>query len=291
MNIAINTLAYKSETVITVEKIINIFIEQGGQILIHEDFYKYINQKIELSGSISEFSSTNDLKDVDVMISIGGDGTLLNTVYYVEDLNIPILGINMGRLGFLATSTVDIMDRVLKNILDNEYVVEERTLIKLESDSDLFDGKNFALNDFTVLKRDISSMIVVHTYIDGKFLNSYWADGILVSTPTGSTAYSLSCGGPVVMPESNNFVIAPVCPHNLNVRPVIVPDNSEISFEIEGRSNVFNVSLDSRSRVVEQGIKLKISKADFTVKIIVPDEYNYLSTLRKKLSWGNDIRN
>ena len=291
MNIAINTLTYNPSTANVVERIITVLNGEVNQILVHEDFYKFINQSIDLPDNISEFSESKDLLNINVMISIGGDGTLLNSVYYVENMDIPILGINMGKLGFLATSTVDIMDKVLMDVLKGNYKVEERTLIKLESDSELFGDKSFALNDFTVLKRDISSMIVVHTYIDGEFLNSYWADGVLVSTPTGSTAYSLSCGGPVVMPGSNNFVIAPVCPHNLNVRPVIVSDESEISFEIEGRSNVFNVSLDSRSRVVEQGIKLKISKADFSVKIIIPEEYNYLSTLRKKLFWGNDIRN
>jgi NAD+ kinase len=203
------------------------------------------------------------------------------------------LGINTGRLGFLATTTQSMIDAAAQALADGTYEIEKRLLVRLETavDVDVFDGLNFALNEFTVLKQDTSSMITVHAYLNGEFLNSYWADGLIIATPTGSTGYSLSCGGPVVVPQSKNLIITPVSPHNLNVRPLVVADDSVITLEVEGRSNYFLVSLDSRSATVEAGLRLTIRKEDFKARLIKLDGSSFVNTLRKKLNWGLDARN
>lgn len=237
------------------------------------------------------FSGPDELQDVRFMVSVGGDGTLLNSLTYVRDRQIPILGVNAGRLGFLAPILPDKLRPALEAVLNGYYRIEERSMLKLESDADLFKGMDFALNEFTILKRDSSSMIVVKTYLDGEYLNTYWSDGLIVATPTGSTGYSLSVGGPVVMPDSQSFIISPVCPHNLNVRPLIVSDRSVISFEVESRSRHFLVSLDSRSRPVDASIQLAVRKCPFPARLIRLAADNYLTTLRTKLNWGFDTRN
>jgi NAD+ kinase len=215
----------------------------------------------------------------------------LETLTFVREKKIPILGINTGRLGFLATTPTNKIKEAVNALFNGFYTLDERSLIQLESNEDIFNGINFGLNEFTILKRDTSSMIVVRTYIDGEYLNAYWADGLIIATPTGSTGYSLSVGGPVVIPHSKNFIISPVSPHNLNVRPLIVSDNSVISFEIEGRSKNFLVSLDSRSRKVDASIQLAIKKCDFTINLVKLHGENFLNTLRFKLNWGFDTRN
>lgn len=235
--------------------------------------------------------SSNDVRSLDIMITLGGDGTLLEAVTQIGSLGTPILGVNLGRLGFLATTSQEDFDQAIDQVENENYSYDERTLLKLDADPPLFNGLNFALNDVAILKKDTSSMITVHAYINDDFLNSYWADGIIVSTPTGSTGYSISCGGPVVVPGSNNFVITPVSPHNLTVRPMIVPDNSMLSFSIEGRSKNFLVALDSRYETVDENVKLRVSKADFTAKLIKLEGNNYYKTLRQKLNWGFDVRN
>lgn len=237
------------------------------------------------------FERPDSLAGTHFVLSLGGDGTLLEAVTYVGSLQIPILGINMGRLGFLATVPQERVADALDALVRGHYTLDDRSLIRVEADRPLFDGVPFGLNEFSILKRDSSAMIVVHTYIDGEFLNSYWADGLIVSTPTGSTGYSLSCGGPVLLPHTTNFVIAPVCPHNLNVRPLIVPDRSVISFEIEGRANNFLVSLDSRSQPVDATIQLAVSRERFVARLVKVHQANFLSTLRTKLNWGLDERN
>ncbi len=202
-----------------------------------------------------------------------------------------MLGINIGRLGFLATISQEEAEESLEKIFRGEYTLDKRALLRLESSKKLFGKLNFALNDFTLVKKDSSSMITVFTYIDGELLNAYWADGIIVSTPTGSTGYALSCGGPLVFPRSGNFVITPVSPHNLTVRPIVVSDNSEFSFRVEGRSKKFLISLDSRVAVVDPSIKLKVVKEKFKVNLILLEGQHYFKTLRQKLNWGLDIRN
>lgn len=259
----------------------------------------YVSSKFESHLKLSEFrrfkwttfESNNIPRDLDVLISIGGDGTLLESVSYIGPLEIPILGINTGRLGFLATISRDETEKALGQLLAGAYTLDKRSMLRLESSKNVFGSLDFALNDFTVVKKDISSMITIHTFIDGEFLNSYWADGLIVATPTGSTGYSLSCGGPLIFPRSGNFVITAVSPHNLTVRPIVVPDSAQISFRVEGRSKKFLVSLDSRMATVDSNVELKVIKAGFYANLIQLEGHSYFKTLRQKLNWGLDVRN
>lgn len=276
---------------------INILFEEfkssNIEVLIEKNFYGYLLQNSIITGEYITFSSTQSrcLTNLDYFFSIGGDGTLLETVTYVKERNIPIIGINAGRLGFLATIPLDSIKNTLTSLFTEKYRLDERILVKLTTKEQLFKGLNFGLNEFAITKRDTSSMIIIHTYIDDLFLNSYWADGLIVSTPTGSTGYSLSCGGPLVMPNTNNFIISPINPHNLNVRPMIIPDTSKIHFQVEGRSDNFLVSLDSRSKIVTSETEMIVSKADFKIQLIELSDVNYFNTLRSKLNWGLDSRN
>ncbi|SDK67594.1 NAD+ kinase [Catalinimonas alkaloidigena] len=290
MKIAIHGRDFKSVYIPSVQLIFNKLQKYGTELLLNQGYASILQKNGIETGPHHLFNTRHEL-DADLVISLGGDGTLLETVTYVAEKETPILGINIGRLGFLATTSNDQIDSALAQVMEGYYEHDCRTLVRLESDCNLFQGLNFGLNEFTILKRDTSSMIVVHTYIDGEYLNSYWADGLIVATPTGSTGYSLSCGGPVVLPDSKNFIISPVSPHNLNVRPMVVSDTSVISFEIEGRSNNFLVSLDSRSETVDAGVQLAVRKEDFQVKLVKLNGYNFLNTLRSKLNWGYDIRN
>lgn len=229
--------------------------------------------------------------DIECLISLGGDGTILDTVTFVRDSNIPILGINFGRLGFLASIGKEELTGAVDALISRTYHIDKRTLIHLDANIPLFNDAPFALNEFAIHKRDISSMIKIHTYLNGEFLNSYWADGLIVSTPTGSTGYNMSCNGPIVFPESNSFVITPVAPHNLNVRPIVVPDGNIISFEVEGRSEDFICTMDARREIVTKDVQLAVKKEDFTISLVRLNENNFLSTLRTKLTWGLDKRN
>jgi NAD+ kinase len=225
------------------------------------------------------------------MFTLGGDGTILEAVTQIGEKEIPIIGINMGRLGFLATIGLDQIGFAIDQILAKKYTVARRALLRLDNGYDLFDGKPFALNDFSIVKKDTSSMIVVKAYVDNAFLNSYWADGLIVSTPTGSTGYSLSCGGPLVMPHSNNFIITPISPHNLNVRPMVIDDKSTMSFTIGARGDNVMVSLDSRSVTIPTTTELTVRKEDFSACLVKFEDYHPFDTLRQKLYWGQDIRN
>jgi len=227
----------------------------------------------------------------DFILSLGGDGTILEAITHFGPAQIPILGINLGRLGYLASTSIDNLEGAIHSMLSGKYEIDERALLHLETEGDIFNNLNFALNDFTIIKSDSSSMIAVKTYVDDQFLNTYWADGIIVATPTGSTGYSLSCGGPIVVPQSNNFIITPVAPHNLTIRPLVISLNSEIKFEIGGRSKTVLVSLDSRSTTIPKGSVIKIRKEKFSVKLVKINGSSNFETLRKKLSWGLDTRN
>lgn len=229
--------------------------------------------------------------DFDFVFSLGGDGTILNAVTLVQEAEIPICGINLGRLGFMATIEKTRIEDAIDKLLSKEYRVEPRSMLSLDSNKSLFKGLHFALNDFTLHKRDTSSMMIIHTYINGDFINSYWADGLVVSTPTGSTGYSLSCGGPIVFPSSSNFVITPVAPHNLNVRPLVVSDDSKIEFHIEGRSKNYMCTLDGRSEKVTSKVELRVQKNHFVANIVLLDDITFINTIRKKLNWGLDSRN
>lgn len=260
--------------------------------VIFQDFFNQFYSTIDFGDKYSTFNSPEDLiEDIDCIISLGGDGTLLDTVTFVRDTGIPVLGINYGRLGFLASIGKDELHTAVEALVKRTYMLDKRTLLHLDANMPLFDKTPYALNELTIHKKDTSPMIKIHTYLNGEFLNTYWADGLIVSTPTGSTGYSLSCNGPVVFPESASFVITPVSPHNLNIRPIIVPDDNIISFEIEGRTDGFLCTLDSRREIVDKDVQLAVKKESFGINLIRLNENNFLQTLRTKLSWGLDKRN
>jgi len=264
----------------------------GVEPVFYQDFFNQFYSAIDIKAKYSTFNSSEDLDDsIDCMMSLGGDGTLLDTVTLVKDSGIPVVGINYGRLGFLANIGKEDLHTAVEALINRTYVLDKRTLIHLDANIPLFGDVPYALNEFTLHKRDSSPMIKIHTYLNGEFLNTYWADGLIVATPTGSTGYSLSCNGPVVFPESGSFVITPVSPHNLNIRPIVVPDNNIISFEVEGRTDGFLCALDSRRELVGKEIQLAVRKERFGINLIRLNENNFLQTLRNKLSWGLDKRN
>ena len=275
------------------------FIEQILERLARENVDVHVSSRFQKNLRLAQFKKFrfktyepgDSLRKMDLFFSLGGDGTLLESVTHVGKTGVPIFGINTGRLGFLATIGREEIDEAMDLIFRKDYDIDERVLLSLHSDRDLFGGFRYALNDFTLVRKYSSSMITVHTFVDGEFLNSYWADGIIVATPTGSTGYSLSCGGPLVFPGSECFVVTPVSPHNLTVRPIVVPDDSEITFRVEGRSKKFIVSLDSRMETVDETAKLMVKKANIRINLVQLRGQHYFKTLRHKLNWGLDARN
>jgi len=261
-------------------------------IVIYQDFYERLQAHIEFPEPPRLFNGYEDLNRLtNFMISLGGDGTMLDAVCFVGDTGIPILGINLGRLGFLADVPENEVDLAIQALVRGSYTIDKRSLIHLDASVPLFGKSPFGLNEFTLHRKDSSQMIKIHTYLNGEFLNTYWADGLIVSTPTGSTGYSLSCSGPVVFPQAASFVITPVAPHNLNIRPIVVPDDNVISFEVEGRVDHFLCTLDSRMETIDKDIQLAVKKEGFSISLVRLDEHNFLKTIRKKLYWGVDSRN
>lgn len=280
----------------TQQKDVQLFFDEldREQIIpvVFEPYLKDINPYISLPSSTQTFSTTEDLNDeIDFFISLGGDGTLLDTVTLIRNKRIPVAGINFGRLGFLAGIGREEMSTAIKALARRSYIIDRRTLIHLDSNVPLFNDVPYALNEFAIHKRDTAPMVKIHTYLNGELLNTYWADGLILATPTGSTGYSLSLGGPVVFPESSSFVLTPIAPHNLNVRPIIIPDNTIISFEIESRSDDIICSLDSRREIVDKHVLLAVRKENFMMNLVRLNENNFLQTIRDKLSWGLDKRN
>lgn len=260
--------------------------------VVYEPLFASLKPYINLSDYTPTFTSGEDLdKDVEFIIGLGGDGTILDTVTLVKDKPISIMGINFGRLGFFASIGRDNLSLAIKALALRTYISEKRTLIHVDADMPLFDNIPFGLNEFAIHKRDMASMLKIHTYINGEFLNTYWADGLIVCTPTGSTGYSLSCGGPIVFPDSENFSITPVAPHHLNVRSLVINDNSIISFEIESRSDEIICALDSRKEVISKNVSLAVRKEKFTINLLRLSENNFLHTIQTKLIWGLDRRN
>lgn len=256
-------------------------------------FEPFLQTLIKLNNDVSGYSTFSDFKEIsgsNFVFSIGGDGTILEAVTFIRNSAIPIMGINTGRLGFLSSIGLDELDQALNNLENNTYILDERSLLQLDTNINLFGDINFALNEFTVHKKDTSSMVIVHAFLDGKFLNSYWADGLIISTATGSTAYSLSCGGPILLPNNENFVIVPVAPHNLNVRPFVISGDSKLTLQVEGRSDAYLVSMDSRSETIQSNVELHISRCSFKLNLVRMPNHSYLDTLRTKLNWGMDIR-
>ncbi|MFN5681711.1 MAG: NAD kinase [Bacteroidota bacterium] len=264
---------------------------RGHEIWLPPSLEDHVHMNIESGMQVRVFDHfvKGDVL-ADVLICVGGDGTILDTLSIVRDTGVPILALNTGRLGFFADVQLENFQHALDDIEKGNYSIEQRSLLQLDSSHPLFDY-NFALNDFVIHKKETSSMIVVHTYLNGEFLNSYWSDGLIISTPTGSTGYSLSCGGPIIFPKSDSFVITPIAPHNLNVRPVVVSDDVVISFEIEGRASSYLASMDARSQSISGEVNMAIRKSDHKLNLMRLSNIHFLDTLRSKLHWGFDRRN
>ncbi|MBY0541842.1 MAG: NAD kinase [Sphingobacteriaceae bacterium] len=292
MKIAIYGRDFNDTVLPFVQEVFDALALHKIEIAVYLKLYNYIKNKVELPSNIITFSSHNELlNQTDVLLSLGGDGTLLDTLSLVRDSQIPVIGINFGRLGFLASINKNEIKEAIEALVHGEYSLDKRGILSLESQNDLFGDESFALNDMTIHRRDNSAMMIIHAFMNGEFINSYWADGLIIATPTGSTAYSLSCGGPIILPNAQNFVITPIAPHNLNVRPIIIPDDVKLTFEIEARSTKFLLSCDSRTVTVDRSVKIGIKKADFNINLIRLNNESYLTTLRNKLLWGIDTRN
>ncbi len=293
MQVAVFSKKFKKKDIPYIQELFDVLYEQKIIAFVYVEFYEQLKGIIDFRREVGVFENHLDfsVKKIDFFITMGGDGTILDAVTLIQDSEVPILGINLGRLGFLASIEKKRIRDAINGLVKGMYTIHDRTMLYLESNFPLFNGQPFALNDFTLLKRDTSSMITVHTYINGAYLNSYWADGLIIATPTGSTAYSLSCGGPIIFPGSGNFVVTPVAPHNLNVRPIVIPDDSVLSFEIEGRTENYLATLDSRFDVVTVKHQLAIRKNDFPAKVVQLNDVRFMETLHKKLAWGKDARN
>jgi len=267
--------------------------KHGAELLIGKDYFAELSKQFQIKGKIKQLDDYNQIRGAaDFMISIGGDGTILETIAFVRNSGVPIVGINTGRLGFLAGVTVErAAESVVENLFAKKYALDKRTLLRLDTERNLFGDVNFAMNELTVQRKDSSAMMSIHCWVNGQFLNSYWADGLIIATPTGSTAYSLSCGGPVMIPDAKSFVITPLSPHNLNVRPIIVPEDSEIVLKVEGRSVQYMASLDSRMQPFGEGEELRIRKGDFKISLVRFDNQHFFDVIREKLMWGVDARN
>jgi NAD+ kinase len=275
-----------------IQHLIHKLEQENVSICIENQFFDFLEEIITFKKPVSSFDNYEELKErADVLLSIGGDGTLLNTITLVRDSGIPVLGINTGRLGFISSISTDQIDSAINQLLKGNYDIQERTLLQLESENDLFGETNIALNEVTILKKDTSAMIQIHAYLDDVYLNSYWADGLIISTPTGSTGYSLSCGGPIILPGTDNFIISPIAAHNLNVRPLVISDKNVIRLKVDEREELALVALDSRSRAIDPSLTLTIRKADFKIRLIRLEDQSFVSTMREKLMWGKDKRN
>jgi len=292
MRIAIYSRGIENNQHQDVIRLMDELAQEGIEPVFYQDFFNQFYSAIDIRHKYSTFNSPEDLDEsIDCLMSLGGDGTLLDTVTLVTDKGTPVLGINYGRLGFLANIGREDLHMAIQALVNRTFVLDRRTLIHLDANIPLFGKCPYGLNEFSLHKKDTSPMIKIHTYLNGEFLNTYWADGLIVATPTGSTGYSLSCNGPVVFPDSGSFVITPVSPHNLNIRPIVVPDTNIISFEVEGRTDGFLCTLDSRREIVTKEIQIAVKKEKFGVNLIRMNENNFLQTLRSKLSWGLDKRN
>lgn len=290
MTIAVYARSTKDNHADYIRQIHEHLTREGVDLIIHEPYYRFL-KSTGFDLTINTFSSSEELiAKAFFVISLGGDGTLLETIAFIKKSGIPILGVNTGRLGFLATVNKNDLEKALLQLLMEKFTLDKRELIEISGCTDHFNGINYALNEFTIHKKDSGTMIHVDTYVDGVFLNSYYADGLIVSTPTGSTAYSLSCGGPIMMPDSDNFIITPIAPHNLTVRPIVISNNREISFGVKSRSDTCIISLDSRNTEIPIQTDIRIKKAGFRVNLINLEGQHFFSTLRNKMMWGLDQR-
>lgn len=276
----------------SMSRLLEILHLHDTEVIVYRPFLDFLKKETGINpGKVNTFSSCKELAGVDFFMSIGGDGTFLEAITFVRDSGIPMVGINSGRLGFLADIAQSDLEFSMEQLFAGKFILQPRSLIKMENESGLFSDFPYALNEFTVYKQDSSQMITVHVEVGGDLLNTYWADGLIVATPTGSTAYSLSVGGPIITPGSSNFVIAPIAPHNLAIRPVVISDQEVVSLWVEGRGGRYMASLDSRSTAFDAGMVWKIRKADFIINVLKFGNQSFYETLRKKLLWGADKRN
>jgi NAD+ kinase len=294
MKIGIYGQFYHKNSETYIQLILDTLLQNNVDIVIEKNFLNIINQHHDITRNFSEFNTFTQLDaSYDLFFSIGGDGTILKSVTYVQDLGIPIVGINTGRLGFLATIQKEKIAGSIGQILDNQYTISERSLLTLttEPTNSEITRLNFALNEVAINRKNTTSMIKVETMINDKYLTSYWSDGLVVSTPTGSTGYSLSCGGPVIDPRTNSIVLTPIAPHNLSARPLVIPDSSTLTLKVSGREKNYLVSMDSRIATLDNDTILTIKKAPFTIKLVQLVNDSFVKTLREKLLWGEDKRN
>lgn len=289
MKVGVFGSEYQIEKQNQIKRLFEKLISLESIIYVDAAFYTFLSDVLNYEPHVAGLL-TDDNFDLDVALSVGGDGTFLRTAARVNRQNIPILGINTGRLGFLADVGGNDIEDTLDELFKNYYKIEERTLLRLHTEERAFHGYNYALNEIAILKRDTSSMITIHTFLNDEYLASYQADGLLIATPTGSTAYSMSVNGPIIIPQSKNIVLSPVAPHTLNVRPLVIPDTYTITLGVESRNKSFLISLDGRSEVFPAGIQLKVTKADYTAKVIKRYNHTFYQTLREKLMWGADVR-
>ena len=265
---------------------------KGAKYSVYEPFAKFLQNRIGLSNQITTYSKEAfNASEFEIMLSIGGDGTMLDTTTFIKNSKLPILGLNTGRLGFLSSINLEHMEEAIDQILKGAYMIDTRSVLKAVTEENHFGNENFALNELTIHKKDTQSMIAVQVYVDGKYLNTYWSDGLIIATPTGSTAYSLSCGGPIILPSSANFIITPVATHNLTVRPVLISDQSVITLKMDGRNSNFLMSMDSRSTTINEDCVITVMKNDFEITLVRLKSHSFLKTLRHKLHWGYDRRN
>lgn len=292
MNIALHARRINKQNAIHFVELLTIIRELGWTAVLQQDLKEQLVRKIGIAADLPSFNHFNDFKTgIDLAISFGGDGTFIETVKYIRDSGVPILGINSGRLGFLSNIAYDQMLQTLEAVKKEEYVFQNRSLLRLEMEENQFGENSYALNEITLHKKDTASMITVHASLGDLYLNSYWADGLIVSTPTGSTAYNLSCGGPIVTPGCQVHLLTPIAPHNLNVRPIAVPDHFPIELSIEGRERRYLIALDGESKSIRSGEQIRIHKADFMIKVVKFEDNNFLDTIRNKMMWGIDKRN
>lgn len=291
MKIAIYGKKFDDEYIPAIQRLIDFLSKKEVSLYVYEKFFELLNSKLKLPEGIKTFSDYRGVSGSHSLISIGGDGTLLNTVRIIRDSGIPILGINTGRLGFLSNVSIDGIEEAMQALISNRFSLDSRTLIKLSSPQREFSAFPYALNEITLLNKGRNSMITVHAHVDDAYMTTYWADGLIVATPTGSTAYSLSCGGPIIMPGSNNFILTPIAPHNLNVRPFVLPDSSKITLKAEGRDPEFLLTLDSKSFNIDQDTTIELSRAPFEINLVTFEGNNFFNTIRNKMNWGVDKRN
>lgn len=290
MKIALFGNTYRCEAIETAMHLLRTIQKKGMEVAIETSFLQFLQTHDNDISQFEQQAFTDEKFAADIAFSLGGDGTFLNTAKHVGNKNIPILGINAGRLGFLSDVADDEIELALDEIENQRYKIEERTVLQLITDNGEWNEYPFALNEIALLKQDSSSMITIHVKMNGELLNSYRADGLLVATPTGSTAYSMSVGGPIVVPQSNTFILAPVASHTLSIRPLIIPDNWELDINVSSRTRSFLIALDGRSGVFPQATTLKVRKADYTVKVLKRINHTFFNTLKTKLMWGADIR-